>query len=81
MLNKFLSRNSALEFPSLDKEGKPRQQPAAGWFERMGEPAPAAGFQQSHHPCGAARHIPSSAEEGSFTAILQAADSGGRRDL
>ena len=33
--------------------------------------APAAGFQQSHHPRGAARHIPSSAEEGSFPAILR----------
>jgi len=61
-----------LKFPSLDKEGEPRPQTAAGVVRTAGE-----GLDQqrdsckSHHPRGAARHIPSSAEEGSFRAIFR----------
>ena len=30
----FLSRNSVIRLPSLDKEGQPQPQAAAGWFEQ-----------------------------------------------
>jgi hypothetical protein len=71
--SKFLSQNSRLKLPSLDKEGKPRPQTAAGVVRTAGDYA-AAGFQHVTPPRGAARHIPSSVEEGSFPAIFRVRD-------
>jgi hypothetical protein len=53
-------------FPSLDKEGKPRPQATTGVVRRgMEKPNQWQDKGNSHHPRGAARRIPSSAEEGS----------------
>jgi hypothetical protein len=65
-----------LWLPSLDKEKKPGPQATAGWFERREKAKSVAGSQPLALPqwrCAiavAARHIPSSAEEGSFPAIF-----------
>ena len=61
-----------LKFPSLDKEGKQRPQTATGVVRTAGEELhQQRDSSKSHHPRGAAPHIPSSVEEGSFRAIFR----------
>jgi hypothetical protein len=61
--------------PSLDKEGRQRPEAAAGWFESSWKSQTSGGVSVTHTtPHGAQRHVPSSSEEGSFSAMLEFRD-------
>ena len=61
--------------PSSDKEGEPGPQVPVGVVRTEPEKSnQELNCNDSHHPSGAARHIPSSTEEGSLVAILQFRD-------
>jgi hypothetical protein len=57
--------------PLLGQGGEPGPQATAGVVRITGEePHQQQDSSRSHHPRGAVRHIPSSAEEGSFLLIF-----------
>ena len=64
----FLSRNSALEFPSFGQGGEAAAADrGGGGSNRWGRTTQQRDSSRSHHPRGAVRHIPSSAEEGNVS--------------